>query len=509
MNEFKQLGIIDSILQVIDEEGFKEPSEIQRKTIPLVSEGKDVIAGSATGSGKTLAFGAGIIKNSHKGGGIQALIMTPTRELAEQIKKHLRLFSKYKPLKITAVFGGVSINTQIADLKRADVVVATPGRLLDHIDRRTIDLRFVKTLVLDEADRMLDMGFIDDVMKIMRLCPRNRQTLLFSATIHSEVVQISKPMMNNPVQISAEVYVDPSKLKQVYYNVTDSMKFSLLTHLLKENHSGLTLVFSNTRHNTDFLARSLKKQGLSVIGIHGGLSQSQRTKVMDLFHANKASVLVCTDVAARGLDIKNVSHVYNYDIPKDSKEYIHRIGRTARAGEEGRVVNILGSRQHDNFGKVLENRDLDIELLDTPQFQKVSSGESGRSRENFGGGRSGGYSRGGSRGGFRGGYSGGGSRGGPRRGSSPRREVNESVYDGKPSSGSSYSGYQGRSKSSGPRSKSSGSSGYQGKPRGRTGGSSGYQGKPKSESGGSSSNEGRPKKFPKRGYGRTSPRKSN
>lgn len=399
MNEFKQLGIIDPILRVIEEEGFEEPSEIQRKTIPLVNKGDDVIAGSATGSGKTLAFGAGIIQNSHKGGGIQALIMTPTRELAEQIKKHLRMFSKYKPLKILAVFGGVSINTQISELRRADVVVATPGRLLDHINRRTIDLRFVKTLVLDEADRMLDMGFIDDVMKIMRLCPRERQTLLFSATIQSEVVQIARPLMNNPVKVSAEVYVDPSKLKQIYYNVADNMKFSLLTHLLKEDHSGLVLVFSNTRHNTDFLARSLKRQGLSVIGIHGGLSQNQRTKAMDIFHANRASVLVCTDVAARGLDIKGVSHVYNYDIPKDSKEYIHRIGRTARAGEKGMVVNILGSMQHENFGRVLENRDMRVEEVDTPEFQRVSTGERGR--------QGGGYSRGGS-----------GRQGGPRR--SPR-----------------------------------------------------------------------------------------
>ncbi|MFH1770755.1 MAG: DEAD/DEAH box helicase [archaeon] len=422
MNKFRELGIIDPIMRVIEEEGFTEPSEIQRKTIPSVNEGKDVIAGSATGSGKTLAFGAGIIQNSHKGGGIQALVLTPTRELAEQIKKQLRLFSKYKPLKTTAVFGGVSINTQIADLKRSDVVVATPGRLLDHIDRKTIDLRFVKTLVLDEADRMLDMGFIDDVMKIMKLCPNNRQTLLFSATIQSEVVQIAKPFMNNPVKINAEEYVDPSKLKQIYYNVSDSAKFSLLTHLLKQDHSGLVLVFSNTRHNTDFLARSLKRQGLSVIGIHGGLSQNQRTKVMDLFHANKASVLVCTDVAARGLDIKGVSHVYNYDIPKDSKEYIHRIGRTARAGKDGKVVNILGSRQHENFGRVLENRDLQVDEIETPQFQMVSSGESGRERRP---GR-GGFSRAGRSGGSRGGQS-----GQPRRGQ-PRRQV--------PRGGSSFRG---------------------------------------------------------------------
>ena len=371
MNEFKELGVSEPVLKSLEEKNIETPTEIQSKTIPPILEGKDVIAGSATGSGKTLAFGAGIIQNSEKGRGVQALVLTPTRELAEQVKEALRHFSKYKPLSFCVVYGGVSINHQIDNLKRADVVVGTPGRILDHLERRTIDLTKVKTLVLDEADRMLDMGFIDDVQKIISQCPKQRQTLLFSATIQSEVVSISQRYMNHPIKVEAENYVDPKKLKQVYYDIPRNSKIALLVHLLKHESSGLVMIFCNTRRNVDFVSKNLKANGVEAQAIHGGFSQAKRSKTIRDFHSNKTQVLVCTDVAARGLDIPHVSHIYNYDIHAESKEYIHRIGRTARAGKQGRVINLLAERDYDNFTRVLRDNDLEIKKEQTPYIEKI------------------------------------------------------------------------------------------------------------------------------------------
>jgi ATP-dependent RNA helicase DeaD len=399
MDKFKRLGIIQPILRVIEEERFEQPTEIQVKAIPLVLTDKDVIAGSATGSGKTLVFGSDIIQNIKGGNGIQALILTPTRELAQQVSKALKKFSKYKPLNVACVYGGVSINPQIHALRRADVVVGTPGRILDHIQRKTIYLGKVKILVLDEADRMLDMGFIDDVEKIIRQCPHERQTLLFSATITNAVDRLSKRYMNRPAKVSAELHVDPSKLSQVYYNVQDNMKFSLLVHLLKHEDADLVIVFCNTRKNTDFVEKNLKLNGVNALAIHGGFSQDRRDKAISDFHSKNIHVLVCTDVAARGLDISGISHVYNYDIPKDSKDYIHRIGRTARAGKGGKAINVLAKRDWDHFARVIRENNLDISKENTPPIKRATIGwkEQPRRRGNFRRGGSGhrGPSRGG------------------------------------------------------------------------------------------------------------------
>lgn len=372
MEYFRELGIITPILRAIEDEQFEKPTEIQEKAIPLILAGQDVIAGAATGSGKTLAFASGIIQNAERGEGIQALVLTPTRELAQQVATALANFSRYTPLKIVAVFGGVSINPQIEQLRYADVVIGTPGRILDHIGRRTIDLRRVNTLVLDEADRMLDMGFIADVEQIIRNCPRERQTLLFSATISREVAHLARKYMNDPVQVAAETYVDPKKLTQFYYDVPDNLKFSLLVHLLRHEKAGLVMVFCNTRKNTDFVANNLKAAGIDALAIHGGLTQEKRNKVMKQFHGQNVSVLVGTDVAARGLDIPGVSHIYNYDIPKDRNDYIHRIGRTARAGKEGRAINILASSDYDSFRRVMRLKDVTITEEKLPEVKKES-----------------------------------------------------------------------------------------------------------------------------------------
>jgi len=371
MNNFKKLGLSNAVLKSIDEHGFESPTAVQEKSIPLILAGEDVIAGAATGSGKTLAFASGILQNSEKGKGIQALILTPTRELAEQVANSFRQFSKYDPLNIASIYGGVGINPQIKELKNAEVVVGTPGRLLDHISRNTIKLNNVKTLVIDEADHMFDLGFKADVEKIIKECPQNRQTLLFSATITKDVVQLSRKYMVKPVRVSAESQIDPQKLNQVVYKVQDDMKLSLLVYLLQNEKSNLGMVFCNTKRNTDKVAKNLRKSGINAVSIHGGLTQNERTRIMEKFHAGNIGVLVCTDVAGRGLDIQGVSHVYNYDIPRESKQYIHRIGRTARAGTEGKAINILSISDHANFMSVLRDNDVDIKEHALPAFKKV------------------------------------------------------------------------------------------------------------------------------------------
>jgi len=399
MERFRKLGIHEDIVRVIEEEKFEEPSEIQAKTIPLILAGKDVIAGSATGSGKTLAFGAGIIQNTKSRYGIQTLVLVPTRELAEQVSRELRKFSKHNALKIIAVYGGVSIGPQMESLESAEVVVGTPGRVIDHIQRGTIDLNNVKILVLDEADRMLDMGFRDDVEKIIRKCPTNRQTMLFSATISPDISHLARKYMISPVEVSAEQYVDPSKLTQIYYDTPDNMKFALLVHLLKEEHPGLIMVFCNTQRNTDFVARNLQNCGIDAIAIHGGLSQDKRSKIMKMFNSKQVSVLVCTDVAARGLDIKGISHVYNYDTANESDNYVHRIGRTARAGKDGKAISIIASRDYENFSMILKRSGFEIRREEMPLVERVNLIVERRQEGRFGG-------RGGGRG-----YGGGDNRG--------------------------------------------------------------------------------------------------
>ncbi len=373
MEKFKALGLSKEILSVLEELKFETPSEIQEKAIPLALAGKDIIGDSATGSGKTLVFAAPIIDNLVPDDNLQALILTPTRELAEQVAKSIRQFAKHKKLDVLAVYGGVDINGQIRHLYKADVVVGTPGRILDHLNRRTINLLNLKILVLDEVDRMFDMGFSKDVELILHQCNNNRQTMMFSATISPDVDFLAKKHTKNPIRVSAESYVDPSKLKQVYYDVPTNQKFSLFAHLLKQDKEAIVMVFCNTRGTVDFVAKNLDRVGIAAQAIHGGLTQNNRQRVLEEFKRKDIKVLVCTDVAGRGLDIKGVSHVYNYNIPKVSSDYIHRIGRTARAGANGRVVNLLSSDDYQGFREVMDNDDLkkSIKEEQLPNFETI------------------------------------------------------------------------------------------------------------------------------------------
>ncbi len=397
MESFKQLGIGEDLLRSIKELNFENPSEIQEKTIPMILQGRDVIGKSATGSGKTLAFGAGIIEKVKKGKGIQALILTPTRELAEQDTQSLKKFAKNHDLKILDIYGGVSITRQIHEIRYSEIIVGTPGRILDHLERRTLNLSNISILVLDEADRMVDMGFLPDVEKIMKRCPQNKQTLLFSATISPDIDYMAHKYMKDPEYVSVKSYIESEKLKQHYYDVSPHEKFSLLVHLLKSDKSELVMVFCNTRRNADIVAQNLNRLGLKATAIHGGRTQSKRNNIMEQFHKGHIQILVCTDVAARGLDIKNVSHIYNYDIPKNSTDYIHRIGRTARAGNEGEAISLVTNRDYENFGKVNLDKSLKITSSELPNFEDIQFHFSNE-RKGFHGsdhqGRSGGGGRG-------------------------------------------------------------------------------------------------------------------
>ncbi|MBI1971691.1 MAG: DEAD/DEAH box helicase [Candidatus Aenigmarchaeota archaeon] len=368
---FEDLRFGPELLKAVTELGFTELTEIQEKCIPEIRAGKDVVGQSSTGSGKTAAFGLPILEKITHGNGIQVLVLTPTRELCVQVTDALRSFGKFININVASVFGGVSIEPQISALRTTDIVVGTPGRILDHMERRTINLQNVRFLVIDEADKMFEMGFIEDVERIIRQTPQNRQTMLFSATMPAEVRHIVERHLRSPVTVKGIVYVDTSLLRQVYYDVKPHDKFSLLVHLLKQNEEGIALVFCATRREVDAVASNLKEQGINALPIHGGMEQNKRLKAVDALKSEKITVLVATDVAARGLDIRNVSHVYNYDVPKSSSDYIHRVGRTARAGGEGDAVTLLSERDHGSFTMVLRDRSLKISKAEKPGFERV------------------------------------------------------------------------------------------------------------------------------------------
>jgi ATP-dependent RNA helicase DeaD len=368
----EQLIIQTKLLAKLQEQEFKELTLIQEKCIPEIVLGKDVVGQAETGSGKTLAFCLPILNKITPRQGLQALVLTPTRELCVQVTDVFKDFGKTLGIRTTSVYGGVSIGPQIHDIRTSEIVIGTPGRMLDHLRRRTIDLSSIKILVLDETDKMFEMGFVDDVEEIIRQIPQQRQLLMFSATISEDVHRLARRHLKNPMIIKTQSYVDHSKLKQIYYDIYEqNQKFSLLVHLLNSNTDGLSIVFCGTRRESDAVSKNLARQGIRVSAIHGGMRQQKRTSSLDALKTQKIRVLVATDVAARGLDIKNVTHIYNYDVPKTPTEYVHRIGRTARAGANGAAITLLTERDHDNFRRVQSNDDLQIERADIPDFRKV------------------------------------------------------------------------------------------------------------------------------------------
>ncbi|MFH0948884.1 MAG: DEAD/DEAH box helicase [Candidatus Aenigmatarchaeota archaeon] len=384
--KFSEMDIDSRIKKILQEMNITELTEIQEKALPAALSGRDIVAKSMTGSGKTLIFSIPMIQKAERGKGIQSLVLCPTRELALQIFEVMKKAALNFHIQISEIYGGVSIDEQIVRLRRAEIVVGTPGRILDHMRRGTIDFRNLKILVLDEADRMLDMGFIDDIRLIIKHLPQNRQTMLFSATIPEKIFYLTKAYMKHPEKIAAQATVEKHKLAQFYYNARQDEKISLLVHLIKKEKTKLAIVFCGTRHMSNIVGDTLAANGIEAKTLHGGLTQSRRTNLLEGFHRGRPHVLVATDVAARGLDIKDVSHIFNFDVPKTPDDYIHRIGRTARIGREGKAITLLAKNDHESFRKIASYNDV-ICLKEENFDRKINQPQrkfSERPRRNFG-----------------------------------------------------------------------------------------------------------------------------
>ena len=346
---FNDLGLSQPLLKAIKDQGYDTPTPIQQQAIPVILQKKDILAGAQTGTGKTAGFTLPLLElltrskakaSKHR---IKVLILTPTRELASQVQESVALYGKYLPYRSTVIFGGVKINPQITQLRKGvEIVVATPGRLLDHISQKTIDLKGVEFLVLDEADRMLDMGFINDIKKVLEVLPAQKQTLLFSATYSDAIKKLSNKLLNAPTLIEvARANTSNEIVKQSIYHVDKERKRELLTHLINEGSWQQVLVFTRTKHGANRLSAQLDKDGITSAAIHGNKSQNARTKALADFKKGDVRVLVATDIAARGIDIDQLPHVVNYELPNVSEDYVHRIGRTGRAGNEGEAISLV------------------------------------------------------------------------------------------------------------------------------------------------------------------------
>jgi len=352
LKNFADFGLEPRVLQAITELGFEEATPIQSQSIPIALTGKDMIGQAQTGTGKTAAFGLPLIhKIAKEEERIVALVMTPTRELAIQVAEEIGKLSRFKGIRSLAIYGGQDIGRQIRALKKKpQIIIGTPGRLLDHINRKTIRLDDVQTVVLDEADEMLDMGFMDDIQSILKLVPENRQTLLFSATMPPNIQKLASQFLKDPEHVSViPKHVSAPLIDQAYIEVPERQKFEALSRLLDMESPELAIVFGRTKRRVDELAEALQKRGYSADGLHGDLSQHQRDTVMRKFRDGSIDVLVATDVAARGLDVSGVTHVVNFDLPQDPESYVHRIGRTGRAGKEGTAWSFVTPREMDHL----------------------------------------------------------------------------------------------------------------------------------------------------------------
>lgn len=347
--KFNELDLIEPIMKALEEENYSQPTSIQEQAIPLILRRKDVLGSAQTGTGKTAAFAIPILQHLYLDRqqdktrrGVKALIITPTRELAIQIGESFTAYGRHTGIRNTVIFGGVKQASQVQALRRGvDVLVATPGRLLDLIDQRIISLKHIDYFVLDEADRMLDMGFIHDIRKVLTLLPKHRQSLFFSATMPSNIVSLSQKILQNPEKVEvAPTSSTAETIEQALYYTNKSAKKDLLFHILKNKDIDHALIFTKTKHGADRVGRNLAKQKITCGVIHGNKSQVQRQKALVNFKAGKLRVLVATDIAARGIDIDKLKYVINYDIPNIAETYVHRIGRSGRAGEEGRAISM-------------------------------------------------------------------------------------------------------------------------------------------------------------------------
>ncbi len=444
-NTFAALGLAPALLRAVEEAGYSTPTPIQQQAIPVVLSGRDLLAAAQTGTGKTAGFTLPILQllstrpaRVVKPGTPRCLVLTPTRELAAQVEESVQTYGKHLPLTSMVMFGGVGMQPQVDKLKkRVDILVATPGRLLDHAGQRTLDLSGIEMLVLDEADRMLDMGFIHDIKRVLKLLPAQRQNLLYSATFSDEIRQLAHGLLHNPASVEVARRNTASELvtQRAYFTAKDQKRY-LLAHLITQGAWEQVLVFTRTKHGANRLAEFLEKQGLTAMAIHGNKSQSARTKALSEFKAGTLRVLVATDIAARGLDIDQLPHVVNYELPNVPEDYVHRIGRTGRAGSTGEAISLVDPEEQSYLRSIerLIKREVPRAQAEgfVPAVVQQQAGGDGYDRprppmpprRHGGGGGGGGQGRGGrsggpSRAGGQGGQRQGGAGGGGRGPSSP------------------------------------------------------------------------------------------
>jgi len=377
---FSELGLSAELLRAVEKQGYQVATPIQQQAIPLILEGRDLLAGAQTGTGKTAGFTLPLLQrlqNSALTGNkrVRALILVPTRELAAQVAESVSDYGRYLPFTSTVIFGGVSINPQITKLRRGvDIVIATPGRLLDHMERGTIRLDGVETLVLDEADRMLDMGFIRDIRKVLKAIPSNRQNLLFSATFSQEIKQLASELLNAPMEIQvARQNATVEQISQVVHPVDRSRKRELLSHMIGIGNWQQVLVFTRTKHLANRLSKQLEQDGISSAAIHGNKSQGARTRALADFKKGEIRVLVATDIAARGLDIQQLPHVVNFELPNVPEDYVHRIGRTGRAGLDGEAISLVCVDEKKLLADIEKLQRCNIEKIIIPGYEPDES----------------------------------------------------------------------------------------------------------------------------------------
>lgn len=398
---FQGLGIGEELIHALTKHNIIEPTKVQEQVIPLIHEGKDVLCQSETGSGKTISFAVPIIDQLTGAGGARVLVVAPTRELAKQIAEEFIKFSKHKGLRTVTVYGGVSMGPQIEAIPDADIVVGTPGRILDLHKQGYLKLDLIKHLVLDECDRMFDMGFIEDIEAIIYSTPQERQMLLFSATVSSQIRKITAKYMNEPENVRVTPHLVRGKLTQSYYVCAHNQKISLLAHLLRGVQER-TIVFCRTKRMADMVARAMSQNGFKAEPLHGDMSQARRERVVDNFSKGKTLIVVATDVASRGLHIDDIALVVNYSLPEETETYVHRVGRTARQGKPGEAVVLLDEQDFRAFDDIMHHYEGEIEKREAHGVKKVMFRKDANS-----GGRN--FRRGGSRQGGR-----GNSRDGPR-----------------------------------------------------------------------------------------------
>ncbi len=375
LKKFRDLGISEDMLETLHQKGFEEPSPIQAKTIPFLLKGdKDLIGKAQTGTGKTAAFGIPLIENivSSKGH-IQALVLAPTRELAIQVTEELSSFASKFNTKIISIYGGQAIERQISRLKRdVDIIVGTPGRILDHLKRGTMNISQLSHVVLDEADEMLNMGFIEDIEEILKAAPKNRQTVLFSATMPKNIEKLAKKYMKEYELISVEATNNAKEnIEQIYFEVSQSDKFEALYRIIDSEESFYGVVFCRTKLDVDEVASKLANRGLRSSGLHGDLSQGQREKILSKFREKKINIMVATDVAARGIDVNDLTHVINYSLPQDPESYVHRIGRTGRAGKSGTAITLITPSEYRKLVSIQRVANTKITKQSIPNVKDV------------------------------------------------------------------------------------------------------------------------------------------